>query len=72
MITHDLGVVAGMADTIAVMYAGCIVEYGNVFDIFNAPQHPYTNALLNAVPRLHVENNDVYKRQACGPGGGGD
>ena len=56
MITHDLGVVAGMADTIAVMYAGCIVEYGNVFDIFNAPQHPYTNALLNAVPRLNVEN----------------
>lgn len=56
MITHDLGVVAGMADTIAVMYAGCIVEYGNVFDIFNAPQHPYTDALLNAVPRLNVEN----------------
>ena len=56
MITHDLGVVAGMADMIAVMYAGCIVEYGNVYDIFNAPQHPYTNALLNAVPRLNVEN----------------
>lgn len=56
MITHDLGVVAGMADNIAVMYAGQIVEIGTVDEIFNNPQHPYTFALLNAVPRLNIEN----------------
>ena len=56
MITHDLGVVAGMADRIAVMYAGQIVEEGTVYEIFETPQHPYTYALLNAVPRLDVEN----------------
>lgn len=56
MITHDLGVVAGMADKIAVMYAGKIVEEGTVEEIFNNPQHPYTYALLNAVPRLDIEN----------------
>ena len=56
MITHDLGVVAGMADKIAVMYAGQIVEEGTVDEIFANPQHPYTYALLNAVPRLDIEN----------------
>lgn len=56
MITHDLGVVAGMADNIAVMYAGNIVETATVDEIFKNPQHPYTFALLNAVPRLNVEN----------------
>lgn len=56
MITHDLGVVAGMADYITVMYAGCIVEQGTVFDIFSNPSHPYTNALLKAVPNLENEN----------------
>lgn len=56
MITHDLGVVAGMADNIAVMYAGQIVETGTVDEIFSNPQHPYTFALLNAVPRLNIEN----------------
>ncbi len=53
IITHDLGVIAGIADHVAVMYAGHIVELGPVRDIFNAPQHPYTQALLGAVPRLH-------------------
>ncbi len=53
IITHDLGVIAGMADHVAVMYAGHIVELGPVLDIFNSPQHPYTQALLGAVPRLH-------------------
>jgi oligopeptide transport system ATP-binding protein len=53
IITHDLGVIAGMADQVAVMYAGHIVEHGSVHDIFSAPQHPYTQALLGAVPRLH-------------------
>lgn len=56
LITHDLGVVAGMADNIAVMYAGRIVEYGTVDEIFKNPQHPYTYALLNAIPKLNVEN----------------
>lgn len=56
MITHDLGVVAGMADKITVMYAGRIVEKGTVYEIFNNPQHPYTNALLKAVPNLKNEN----------------
>ena len=53
IITHDLGVIASMADQVAVMYAGHIVELGPVRDIFNNPQHPYTQALLGAVPRLH-------------------
>ena len=52
MITHDLGVVAGMAQKIAVMYAGKIIERGLVDEIFESPKHPYTLALLNAVPRL--------------------
>ncbi len=51
-ITHDLGVVANMADRIAVMYAGKIVEYGTVDDIFYDPRHPYTWALLSSMPDL--------------------
>ena len=51
-ITHDLGVVANMADRIAVMYAGKIVEYGTSEDIFYSPAHPYTWALLSSVPDL--------------------
>lgn len=51
-ITHDLGVVANMADDIAVMYAGKIVEYGSVEDIFYEPRHPYTWALLSSMPDL--------------------
>jgi oligopeptide transport system ATP-binding protein len=50
-ITHDLGVVAGLADRIIVMYAGQIVEQGPVRDIFSRPQHPYTQGLLASVPR---------------------
>jgi len=53
IITHDLGVVAAMADDVAVMYAGRIVEYGPVNEIFRSPQHPYTQALMGAIPRLH-------------------
>lgn len=51
-ITHDLGVVANMADKIAVMYAGKIVEYGTASDVFYAPAHPYTWALLASMPDL--------------------
>ncbi len=51
-ITHDLGVVANMADRVAVMYAGKIVEYGTASEIFYAPAHPYTWALLSSIPDL--------------------
>jgi peptide/nickel transport system ATP-binding protein len=51
-ITHDLGVVAEIADDIAVMYLGDVVEQGDVYEVFRAPQHPYTQALMNSVPRL--------------------
>ncbi len=54
-ITHDLGVVANVADRIAVMYAGKIVEYGTADDIFYSPAHPYTWALLSSVPSLETE-----------------
>ena len=53
-ITHDFGVVAQMADDVAVMYAGKIVEYGTVEEIFYDPRHPYTRALLRATPHLHA------------------
>ena len=53
--THDLGVVANMADDIAVMYAGKIVEYGTVYDIFYDPRHPYTWALLGSMPDLNTK-----------------
>lgn len=49
-ISHDLGVIAEMADDVGVMYAGSLVEFGPVAEIFQRPQHPYTKALLNAVP----------------------
>lgn len=52
LITHDFGVVAGMADKIAVMYAGKIIESGEKREIFYNPKHPYTWALLNSVPKL--------------------
>ncbi|MCH3904876.1 MAG: ABC transporter ATP-binding protein [Lactobacillus sp.] len=57
-ITHDLGVVAGMADRVAVMYAGELLEYGNVDEIFYNPQHPYTWGLINSMPTLHSERLD--------------
>ncbi|MDH5450514.1 MAG: ABC transporter ATP-binding protein [Candidatus Bathyarchaeota archaeon] len=55
LITHDLGVIAEMADHVAVMYAGKIMEYSDVVEVFSNPLHPYTKALLESVPRLDVE-----------------
>ncbi len=51
-ITHDLGIVAGIADRILVMYAGTIVETSSIFSIFDRPRHPYTLSLLKSIPRL--------------------
>ncbi|WP_040535308.1 ABC transporter ATP-binding protein [Schleiferilactobacillus shenzhenensis] len=59
-ITHDLGVVAGIADRVAVMYAGKIVEYGMVDEIFYNPQHPYTWGLLEAMPTLTTSADRLY------------
>ena len=55
MITHDLGVVAGICDKVLVMYAGRTMEYGRARDVFYQPAHPYSIGLLNAVPRLDAE-----------------
>ncbi len=52
IITHDLGVIAEMAEKVVVMYAGTVVESGPVGDIFNAPKHPYTQALMTSIPPL--------------------
>jgi oligopeptide transport system ATP-binding protein len=58
LITHDLGVVAGMADRIAVMYAGRIVEYADTASLFADPKHPYTQGLLASVPRIDEDRTD--------------
>src|SRR4029079_1157857 len=55
MITHDLGVIAEIADDVVVMYAAEIVEHANVFDLFNQPQHPYTWGLMGSLPRLDAD-----------------
>ncbi|MHB9296412.1 oligopeptide transport system ATP-binding protein [Pillotina sp. SPG140] len=57
-ITHNLGVVAEMCDTVSVMYGGFIVEQGNVEDIFYRPLHPYTLGLLRSMPRIDAEENE--------------
>lgn len=59
-ITHDLGVVANMADRVAVMYAGKIIEVGTSDDVFYNPQHPYTWGLLASMPSLDIGDNDLY------------
>jgi len=58
LITHSLGVVAGMCDTIYVMYAGRVVERGTAEDIFENPRHPYTRGLIKSVPRLDKRNRE--------------
>ncbi|MBG9455113.1 peptide ABC transporter ATP-binding protein [Lysinibacillus sphaericus] len=60
-ITHDLGVVANIADRVAVMYAGQIVEYGTVYDIFYNPKHPYTWGLLGSMPDLDNDNDELLR-----------
>ncbi|KIO66238.1 MULTISPECIES: ABC transporter ATP-binding protein [Bacillaceae] len=59
-ITHDLGVVANVADRVAVMYAGKIVEIGTVDDVFYNPKHPYTWGLLGSMPTLDADDEELY------------
>lgn len=58
MITHDLGIVSNMCEKIAVMYAGRIVEYGTVDEIFYNPRHEYTKGLLRSIPRLTAREHE--------------
>ena len=61
LITHDLGVVAGLCDRVLVMYAGEVVEFGTVEQIYYQPRHPYTQGLLDSVPRLdNVEDTSLH------------
>ena len=61
MITHDLGVVASICDRIAIMYGGKIVEMGTTDEIFYEPKHPYTKALLRAIPSLDLKEGERLK-----------
>ncbi|WP_367356232.1 ABC transporter ATP-binding protein [Mesotoga sp.] len=61
IITHDLGVIAEMCDRVLVMYAGQIVESGDIFDIFDKPMHPYTKGLINSIPKIEISKKDQKK-----------
>lgn len=68
LITHDLGVVAEMADKVAVMYAGEIVEQASVEQIFHHPRHPYTQGLLASLPKIHEDEERLYSLPGTVPG----
>ncbi|MER6946592.1 ABC transporter ATP-binding protein [Nonomuraea sp. NPDC000554] len=67
LITHDLGVVADVADKIAVMYGGRIVENAPVHDIYRAPAHPYTKGLLESIPRVDLKGQELYAIKGLPP-----
>jgi oligopeptide transport system ATP-binding protein len=67
LITHDLGVVADVADRIAVMYAGRIVESAPVHDIYKCAAHPYTRGLLDSIPRLDQKGQELYAIRGLPP-----
>ena len=66
-ITHDLGVVANVADRVAVMYAGDIVEIGTADEIYYDPRHPYTWALLSSMPQMGIKGEDLFNIQGTPP-----
>ena len=67
LITHDLGVVADVADRLAVMYAGEIVETGSVWDIYGAPAHPYTKGLMYSIPRVDQKGQQLRTIEGSPP-----
>ena len=67
LITHDMGVVADMCQRVAVMYAGRVVEYTDVFTLFGEPAHPYTEALLRSLPRLGTKRNRLDSIEGLPP-----
>jgi len=67
MITHDLGVVAETCDTVAVMYAGNIIEHAPTEKIFSNPKHPYTQGLLNSLPKIHEDQDELQTIEGSVP-----
>ena len=67
MITHDLGVVAGMCERVNVMYAGMFMETGGADQLFDSPRHPYTLGLLESIPRLDAPRRSQLKPIAGAP-----
>jgi oligopeptide/dipeptide ABC transporter ATP-binding protein len=67
MITHDLGVVADTCDMVAVMYAGKVVEYTDVDSLFEKPKHPYTEGLLNSIPRIDEDREELLAIEGSVP-----
>src|SRR5919202_538542 len=60
IITHDMAIISEIADKIGIMYAGQIVEFGSAIEIYKDPKHPYTQALLSAVPKLHSDHKQIH------------
>jgi oligopeptide/dipeptide ABC transporter ATP-binding protein len=67
LITHNIGVVAEVADRVAVMYAAKMVEVGDVNDVFTDPKHPYTQGLLKSVPNIRLDEGELYKMGGAPP-----
>jgi len=67
LITHNIGVVAEVADRVAVMYAAKMAEVGDVKDVFADPKHPYTQGLLKAVPNIRLDEGELYKMEGAPP-----
>jgi oligopeptide/dipeptide ABC transporter ATP-binding protein len=67
LITHDMGVIAQVAEDVAVMYAGSVVEYTDTISLFQRPQHPYTWALLQSIPRLDEPMRALHPIQGSSP-----
>jgi oligopeptide/dipeptide ABC transporter ATP-binding protein len=67
LITHNIGVVAEVADRVAVMYAAKMAEVGEVQDVFADPKHPYTQGLLRSVPNIQLDGGDLYKMEGAPP-----
>ena len=70
LISHDLGIIAEVCDSVVVMYASKIVEIGDVRSIFRRPRHPYTQGLLRSIPRLHDDNRRLFQIPGAVPSAG--
>ncbi|MPN33036.1 Dipeptide transport ATP-binding protein DppD [bioreactor metagenome] len=67
LITHNMGVIAEVADNVLVMYCGRVLEYSDVRSLFKSPKHPYTIGLLNSIPKIEGVKNKLYTIKGCVP-----